>query len=354
MPKLYDKVSKKIGLPPGTLVHISERKTIKSEISLIDYDETCFNESPVKDVKDCFPFRDTPSVTWININGLEDINVIEQIDTHFGIHPLVQEDILHTNQRPKVEDYGSYLFLVLKMLYYDEKQHGLSWEQVSLLVGHNCVMSFQERPGDVFDPIRERLRMKKGRIRKMGPDYLGYALLDAIVDNYFIILEKYGDKIEALEDKLMEDLDQNIAQEIHLIKKDMIFLRKQVWPIREVISKLQRSESELIKDDTIVYIRDIYDHTIQVIDSMDSLHEVLSGLHDVYLSSMSNKMNEIMKVLTIFAAIFIPLTFLAGIYGMNFEYMPELRWRWGYYIILVCMLALGTGMILYFKKKKWI
>lgn len=354
MPRFIKRTSKKAGLPPGTLVHIGERKTERVQITLIDYDETQFKQEEVATVEECFPFKDKPTVTWINIDGLHDVQVIEKIGQHFNLHPLLLEDILNTEQRPKMEDFGDYIFLVVKMLYYDDKAEQVEAEQVSLILGSSWVISFQERPGDVFNAVRERIQKGKGRIRKMGADYLAYSLLDAIVDNYFIIMEKFGDRIEDTETELAISPTRQTLQAIRTIKREMIFLRKSVWPLRELVSSLERGESPLIHESIGVYLRDVYDHTIQVIDTVESFRDMISGMLDIYLSSISNRMNEVMKVLTIFAAIFIPLTFVVGIYGMNFEYIPELKWHWGYFGILVIMASIAGVMLFYFKRKRWL
>ncbi len=345
---------KKAGLPPGTLVHVGERKIEKVKITIIDYGEAQFQEKEAKTVEECFPFKDEPTITWINIDGIHEVDIIEKIGNHFNIHPLLLEDICHTEQRPKMEDFEDYIFIVLKMLYYDEKENGVNAEQVSLILGSNYVISFQESEGDVFNPVRERIRSGKGRIRRMGSDYLAYALVDAIVDNYFITLEKIGEKIEDMEEELVTNPTPATLQTIHNLKRDMIFLRKSVWPLREVVSGLERGESALVHESTRIYLRDVYDHTIQVIDSIESLRDMVSGMLDVYLSSVSNKMNEVMKVLTIIATIFIPVTFVAGVYGMNFQYMPELAWRWSYPLILLLMVGIGISMVIYFRGKKWL
>jgi len=311
-------------------------------------------EKEAKEVEECFPFKDKPTVTWINIDGIQRIDVIEKIGKYFSLHPLALEDIVNTGQRPKMEDFVDYIFVVLKMLYYDEKERETKAEQLSLVLGPNWVISFQENEGDVFDPIRERIRADKGRIRKMGADYLVYALIDAVVDNYFIILEKIGEKIEEIEDELVANPAPETLQAIHNLKRQMIFLRKSVWPLREVISRLERWESQLINKSTDIYLRDVYDHTIQVIDAIETFRDMLSGMLDIYLSSVSNRMNEVMKVLTIIATIFIPLTLVAGLYGMNFRYMPELEWPWGYPLVLFFMFAIGVLMLIYFRKKKWL
>lgn len=311
-------------------------------------------EKEAKEVEECFPFKDKPTVTWINIDGIQRIDVIEKIGKHFNLHPLALEDIVNTGQRPKMEDFVDYIFVVLKMLHYDEKEKETKAEQLSLVLGPNWVISFQENEGDVFDPIRERIRADKGRIRKMGADYLVYALIDAVVDNYFIILEKIGEKIEEIEDELVANPAPETLQAIHNLKRQMIFLRKSVWPLREVISRLERWESQLINKSTDIYLRDVYDHTIQVIDAIETFRDMLSGMLDIYLSSVSNRMNEVMKVLTIIATIFIPLTLVAGLYGMNFRYMPELEWPWGYPLVLFVMFVIGVLMLIYFRKKKWL
>jgi len=353
MPRLV-KRSKKAGLPPGTLIHIGERKTEKTRITIIDYDETQFEEKQAKRIEECFPFKDKPTVTWINIDGIHQVEIIEKLGSHFGLHPLLLEDILNTEQRPKMEDFGDYIFVVLKMLYYGEHEAEIEAEQVSLILGSNFVISLQESEGDVFDPIRERIRKGKGRIRKAGADYLAYALLDAIVDNCFLILEKGGERIEDTEQQLATNPTPETLQLIRKLKKGMIFLRKAIWPLREVVSGLERCESVLIHESTGAYLRDVYDHTIQVIDTVESFRDMVSGMLDIYLSSISNKMNEVMKVLTIFAVIFIPLTFVAGIYGMNFQFMPELGWHWGYPMILIVMASIAAGMLGYFRRKRWL
>ncbi len=354
MPRFIKKRSKKAGLPPGTLVHIGEKKTEKVRISIIDYDETNFEEKQIKRIEEGFPFKDKPTVTWINIDGIHDLEIIEKIGKYFDLHSLTLEDIVNTEQRPKIEDFEDYLFIVLKMLYYNEKADETQVEQVSLILGTNFVISFQEREGDVFNPIRERLRSGKGRTRKMRADYLTYTLIDAIVDNYFISLEKLGEKIESMEEELVTNPTPETLQAIHHLKREMIFLRKSVWPLREVVNRLERGESTLINESTGVYLRDVYDHIIQVIDTIETSRDILSGTLDIYLSSVSNRMNQIMKVLTITATIFMPLTLIAGIYGMNFEYMPELGWRWGYPIVLLVMAALGISMFVYSRRKKWL
>lgn len=352
MGRFIKKRTKTIGLPPGSLVHIGEKKIDKVRITVLDYSEKEFQEMELGNVEECFPFREKKTVSWINIDGLHQVDVIEKIGNCFGLHPLVLADIVNTGQRPKLEDFEDYIYIVLKMLYQSNDE--IIAEQVSIILGENFVISFQESQGDVFNLVRERIRKGKGRIRKMGADYLAYSLIDAIVDNYFIILEKAGEKIEGMEEELVANPIPEILQNIHNMKREMIFLRKSVWPLREVISILQRGESRLIQKATGVFLRDVYDHTIQVIDTVETFRDMISGMLDIYMSSISNKMNEVMKVLTIFAAIFIPLTFIAGVYGMNFQYMPELGWQLGYFMILVIMLIVGVSLVFYFRKKRWL
>ena len=291
-------------------------------------------------------------VTWINIDGLQKTDVIKKVGKEFDLHPLVLEDIANTGQRPKIEDFTNYIFAVLKMIHYIKGE--IRTEQISLLFGSNWILSFQENEDDPFEPIRERLRLDKTRIRKMGADYLIYSLIDSVVDNYFVVLEKIGEKIEEIEEELITNPVPETLQNLHNLKREMILLRKSVWPLREVISRLERWESKLISKSTDIFFRDVYDHTIQVIDAIESFRDMLSGMLDIYLSSVSNRMNEVMKVLTIIATIFIPLTLVAGVYGMNFRNMPELDWVWGYPLVLLFMLGIGIIMLFYFRRKRWL
>ncbi|MBN1636213.1 MAG: magnesium/cobalt transporter CorA [Deltaproteobacteria bacterium] len=354
MVKLMKNVSQKAGFAPGSIIHVGEQKVEEVKISIIDYDVDKFEEKTIENVEECFPFKDTPSITWINISGIHQTEIIEKIGKHFELHPLLMEDILNTGHRPKMEDFGEYIFVVLKMLYQENEDGEITSEQVSLFFGENYVISFQESEKDIFDLLRDRLQHGKGRIRKMGADYLAYAIIDAIVDNYFKILEDIGEQLENTEEILLDRPNPEVLQTIHSMKNDMLFLRKAIWPFREVISSLERGESYLIKETTIIYLHDVYEHTIQVIDTIEMFRDIISGMLDTYLSSISNKMNEVMKVLTIFASIFIPLTFMAGVYGMNFEFMPELHWRWSYPILWIAMLSVGISLLVFFKRKKWL
>ncbi|MBN1898636.1 MAG: magnesium/cobalt transporter CorA [Spirochaetes bacterium] len=354
MNKSTPRISGQAGLLPGTVIHIGEKKLEKAIITLIDYNEKEFQEKKVESVEKCYPFRDKPTVTWINIDGLHQTEVIEKICNNFKVHPLTIEDIVNTSQRPKMEAFDDYLFIVLKMLTYDRKKKKIDVEQISFILGETYLITFQEKSGDVFENIRDRIRTAKGRVRKMKVDYLVYSLIDAIVDSCFSLLEEIGESIEKTEENLILDPAPDTLMVIKNLKKEMILLRKSVWPLREVLHNLTRAEHSYIHASTEVYLRDVYDHTIQVIDTIESYRDMLSGLLDIYLSSMSHKMNEVMKVLTMIATIFIPLTFIVGVYGMNFEFMPEIKWKWGYFAIWGFMILVFGGMLAYFKRKKWL
>ena len=344
---------RKPGLPSGTLAVNGKHTTGPVRITVIDYDAAHYQEKQVEQVEDCYPFRDTETVTWINIDGLGNTGVIEKIGKCFTIHPLILEDIFNTGQRPKMEDLDTYLYVTLKMLQVTGPEKEVKSEHVSMIIGPNYLLSFQEDVGDVFDPVRERIR-KEGKIRKLGPDYLAYALIDDIVDNYFIVMEHIEERVESLEEQLVLAASRESLSQLSELKKDMIYLRKSVWPLREVILGLERTESQLIQESTVIYLRDVYDHTIQVIDTLETLRDMVSGMIDIYLSSLSYKMNEIMKVLTLIATIFIPLTFVAGVYGMNFRNMPELGWEFGYPLVWGVMIAMVIAMLIYFRKRQWI
>lgn len=358
--KLVPRISKKAGLPPGTPVYIGDQKVDKVRITVINFDSEALEERKVATVEECCLYKDNPMVSWINIDGLHEISIIEEIGKCFGIHPLVIEDIMNTEQRTKMDVFDEHIFISLKMHSYQDKMAEIRSEQISLVFGQNFLLTFQEKPGDVFDPVRNRLRGNKGRIRKNGADYLCHALIDSIVDNYFKVLEGIGEDIEYMDDELVTNPTPETLHKIHFLKREMIFLRKSVWPLREIIGGLEREETALIKESTNIYLRDLYDHTIQVIDTVETFRDMISGMLDIYLSSVSNRMNEIMKVLTVFAVIFIPLTFIAGIYGMNFNpdksplNMPELSWYYGYPFALGLMAVVGIVMLVYFRRKKWL
>jgi len=354
MMEFLRRVSKKKGLAPGALVYVGEKRVEKARIIVLDYDKEHILEKEVENVEECFPYKETSTVTWININGVHDVEILERIGKHFDIHPLVLEDILNTEQRPKMEDFDDYVFVVLKMIRFDENKNQIDSEQVSLIVGPNFVISFQEHEGDIFDPIRDRIRKGKGRIRRMASDYLAYALVDGVVDHYFVLLEKLGDALETIQQELMAVPKTETLQSIYELRRETILLRKSIWPVREVVSGLERGESSLFSESTRPFLRDLYDHTIQVVDTVETVRDMLSGMLELYLSGVSNRMNEVMKVLTIIATIFIPVTFVAGIYGMNFENMPELRSPLGYPITVLVMFGMGISMLVYFRKRGWL
>jgi magnesium transporter len=347
-------MDRKAGLAPGTVVYFGERKAERVTIRLMDYGPESFREDEPGSVEDCLASRDTATVSWINVDGLHDTEILQRLCGHFGIHPLVQEDIVNTTQRPKFEDYGDYVYLVCRMMTYDAEARQLVSEQISLVVGKTWVLSFQERQGDVFEPVRERARQGKGRLRRLGPDYLAYALVDAVVDNYFVILEQMGEQIEILEAELLSAPARDHLAAIHAFKREIVLMRRSVWPLREVVGAILREESALMEEATRFFFRDLYDHTIQVADAVDSLRDILSSLQDLYLSSVSNRMNEVMKVLTIMGSVFIPLTFVAGIYGMNFAHMPELAWRWSYPLFWLVILGLAGALVTWFRRRGWL
>jgi len=354
MPSIAKKRSKKAGLPAESLVYTGDLKGGAVKIAVMDYDDQQVAEQELTAVDQCIPYRDKPTVTWVNIEGVHDARILEKLGECFGLHRLVMEDIMSTDQRPKTEDFGEYLYIVLKMISSAPGNGGVVSEQISLILGSNFVLSFQDGiEGDVFSPIRERIRAGKGRIRKLGADYLAYSLLDAIVDNYFVVLEKFGEKVDLAEDRLIENPGEDTARAIYGLKRELLLLHRAVWPVRELVGALARHDSDLIRQATIPYFRDVYDHIVQVIDTVEIFREILSEMIGIYLASVSNKLNAIMKVLTIIATIFMPLTFIAGVYGMNFKHMPELEWRYGYYFIWLIMASIGVGMFFYFRRKKW-
>ncbi|MBU1056422.1 MAG: magnesium/cobalt transporter CorA [Proteobacteria bacterium] len=351
--KLLPKTSKPASAP-GTVTYIGEKQEQPVKLHMIDYNETNFTEKNLENLAECLPFKESPTVTWLNYTGVHNIQNINEVGEIFQAHPLVLSDIANTTQRPKVEEYDKYLFVVIKMCYFKKNTDEVYMEQVSLLLGKDYIISFQENDTDVLEGLRERIRNGKGKVRKLGSDYLMYCIIDTIVDNYFSVLENVGGKIELLEEELMLNASQELLSKIYRLKQELIYLRKSIWPMREVVNTIQRAEHDLISEGIYVYMRDVYDHTIQVVETVETFRDMTSGMLDLYLSTVSNKMNEIMKVLTIFAAIFIPLTFLAGIYGMNFEFMPELKWRLAYPVWWVVTIILAIGMLIYFRKNKWL
>jgi magnesium transporter len=325
-----------------------------TEVTLIDFDEARCTEKKVAEMAQCVPFRDTQSVTWINVDGLQQVATLERLGQEFGLHPLVLEDVLNTDQRPKVEEHDGYLYAVVKMLAYNAQTRELDIEQLSSVLGSNFVLTFQDKPGDVLEPLRERIRHARGRIRRFGADYLFYAIIDTIVDNYFVVLDKLGEQIEVIEEIVAINPKANTLQEIHGLKRQIITLRKAVWPLRDVVSSLQHDGSGLLKESTRIYLRDLLDHVMQITDGIDAYRDTLASSLEVYMSNINNRTNGVMKVLALFSAIFMPLTFITGIFGMNFKNFPELDWRYGFQGTIMLMVVLGVGMIVFFKLKRWL
>lgn len=354
MPRLFTRGNKKPGSEPGTLVHVGEVKASCALISVFEYTDAECLELRVGTAEDAHAHLKSESITWLDIVGLSNIEMLQKVGDSFALHPLVLEDIANTRQRPKCEEFDTYIFVVLKMITYDKEQAKIKSEQVSFILGDNFVISFQEDEEDVFDPVRQRLKIGRGKIRKLGADYLLYALIDAIVDHYFVVLEAIGEEIETVEDELLENPNQALYKKLFSLKRELILLRRSVWPVREIVGTLLRDEHPFITDTTKVYLRDVYDHAVQIIDAVETLRDILAGLLDLYLSSLSTRMNEIMKVLTIMSSIFIPLTFIVGLYGMNFEFMPELHWRYGYLMVWVVMTIVTGVLLVVFRRKKWI
>jgi len=347
--------SRSAGLPPGSPEYVGDHGGEPVSIEMLTYDAGQAEATTPKRLSECACFNDGPGVTWINIDGLHDPGVIKQAAEVFRLHSLVVEDIVHTGQRPKMEELPEAIFVVLKMLKYNEDERRVEDEQVSFILGPRYLLTFQEHAGgDVFGDVRQRILTGKGRARAQGPDYLMYALIDAVVDNYFVVLERMGEDIEDIEEQLLTAPSPVQLERLHGLRREALFLRKYIFPLREVVARLEKGGSELVDDATIVYLRDLYDHTIQVMDTVETFRDMLASMVELYLSNISLKMNEIMKVLAMFASLFIPLNFLAALYGMNFKFMPELDWEYGYFTVLTLMACSATGTLLYFRNKGWI
>ena len=354
MARFFKKREEIKGLSPGSLIFIGNQKVDTIRIRVIDYDRVQLKEDELKDIAAGTEFKRTKTVSWINVDGLHDLALMKEIGSTFDLHPLLMEDILNTGQRPKLEEFENCLFLVLKMLRYDKEKQMIISEQLSMVLGDTFLLTFQEQPGDVFEPVRERIRKQKARIRASGIDYLAYALLDCVVENYVFIVERLGEQIEDMEEEVLERAEPAVMEKINAFKREMNFIRKSVRPAREAIIQLSKLDSELIKDQTVPFLKDLQDLITQAAEAIDTYRDMLSDLLNLYNSVISNRMNDIMKVLTIFAAIFIPLTFIAGIYGTNFEYVPELKFKYSYFIFWAVMLAVAVIMLAYFRKKKWL
>jgi len=348
------KITNTIGLPPGTLVHVGEEQSKKISISMIEYDNENLTRKEITSIDECFPISDTDTVKWINITGLHEVDVIENVGKYLDLHALILEDILNTEQRPKIEDFENHVFITLKMLTFDEEDYEVDLEQLSIVLGKNYVISFEEKAVNALDILLNRLKKNGTRSRFMNADYLAYCMIDIVVDNYFELLDKINNRIEFLEDELIENPTSDILQDIYELKRELISLKKSIWPLREIIGSLVRLNSSLINPSTLFYLEDVFDHVRQIMDTVDIYRETVSGMLDTYRSSISNKLNDIIKFLTIFASIFIPLTFITGVYGMNFNFMPELNWHLGYYIAWSIMILITVGMVAFFNKKKWL
>lgn len=344
----------KVAASPWTISYIWKKREHRVKMNLINYNETVYNEQKLATINDVAVFDKEKTTKWINVIWVHNEKIIDEIGAHYGIHPLVLEDIANTTLRPKIEEYDNYLFIIIKIIYFSSETHEFEIDQLSLIIWDDYVISFQEADNNVFKWIIERISNKKGKISRLWSDYLMYAIIDAVVDQYFFAIEQVSEKMEELEDELMLSADKKLLNKIYSIKKEIVYLKKSIWPLREVISTLQHSENKIIKKNTSIFIRDVYNHTIQVIETVETFRDLTSGMLELYLSSVSNKMNEIMKVLTIFSAIFIPLTFLAWVYGMNFQYMPELAMKWTYPAWWLFCIFVTILMLVAFKKKKWL
>lgn len=351
--KLLQHQLQKVGQSPGSLIPIGDNPSTIL-ITAWEYNEDHANKYEIHNLDECLNFRAKSHRCWINVDGIHNVGLIEKIGKCFSLHPLLLEDIMNPTQHPKIEAYDNCLYIVLQMLYYGNYTE-LQSEQVSIVLMEDCVISFQEdKAGDVFEPVRQRLTNGKGGIRQKGVDYLAYSLIDSVVDHYFVALEKIEDRMESLEESFERVQDQQPLATLYTLKRETFCLRKSVWPLREIIGNMQKEEYLWIDPSIKFYFRDIYDHTVQVVETIDSFRDILAGMMDVYMSTMSYKLNEIMKVLTVISTIFIPLTFIVGIYGMNFKYMPELHWKWGYFGLLAIVGIVASSMLVYFRRKRWI
>jgi len=354
MARFLKKRDKSNGQSPGSLVFIGTKKMETVEARVIDYDSERLTEQELLDIKDGSHYKKTETVTWLNINGLHDIELIREVGHIFELHPLVMEDILNTGQRPKIEEFDTYVFIVLKMIRFDAETETIVNQQLSIILGDKFVLTFQEQAGDVFQPVRERIRRQKSRIRVSGTDYLAYALLDTVVDNYIYIIEIIGEKIEDLEEVILAGHDNSVMEKISSFKQEINYLRKSIRPAREAILKIPRLDNDLFHENTFPFLKDLQDLISQATEAIDTYRDLLTDHLNIYNSVMANRMNDIMKVLTIFAAIFIPLTFIAGIYGTNFEYLPELHYKYSYFIFWGVLIFVAGALLIYFKRKRWL
>jgi magnesium transporter len=354
MARFLKKNSSTIGKSPNELIFVGSRKVDEINARVIDYDKDSLTEQDLIDIKSGFHYRQTQTVTWININGLHNTEYIKEVGRIFDLHPLVLEDILNTGQRPRVEEYDDYIFVGLKMIRFDTSSDMVVNEQLSMVLGDTFLLTFQEQPGDVFEPVRERIRRQKSKIRVSGTDYLAYALMDTLVDNYIAVIEQMGEKIEDLEEEILTSHDNRVMEKINLFKREINYLRKSIRPSREAIFKIVRLENLLIKENTLPFFKDLEDLINKAAEAIETYRDLLTDHLNIYNSVVANRMNDIMKILTIFAAIFIPLTFVAGIYGTNFEYLPELHYKYSYFVFWIVLILMAAGLLYYFKRKKWL
>ena len=346
--------AKEVGAPPGTIVYTGPERRAPVTMRLHVFDEDTLEHIEPCTMDEIRRQRAEGRV-WIDVEGVHDVDLLRALGTEFGLHALTLEDIARPGQRPKIESYEGYAYVVVRMMRWLEDDQRVEEEQVSIILGNDFVLSFQEKPGDVFDPVRHRLMNPQSGMRTASVDYLLYRLLDVVVDNYFIVMEKLGERVEALDTLVMSGDDwRNGLALIHGMKQETLLLRRSVWPLREVVAQLERGDHPLIKPATRIYFRDVYDHTIEVIDTIESVRDLISGMLDVHLTIVNNRMSEVMKVLTIITTLFVPLTFIVGIYGMNFDFMPELRERWGYPSVWAVMVAITIGQLFFFRRKGWI
>ncbi len=353
--KAIKKQSHKAGLPPGALVHVGELKSSSSTVTVCGYSESIYQEKDTDNVNDLRKMlKEEAPVIWVHLEGLAGTDLLEEIGLFFNLHKLTLEDILNTDQRSRQETYENYTYVVLKTLFYNDKEHKIETEQISLIVGERHVISVSERESDNFVKVRQRIKSNKGILHKKGADYLAYTLLDRVVDDYFAVLEAVGERLESLEESLLASPDEKTLKAVHSLKREMLGMRQAVWPLREALTGLEQSDSVFVHADTALHLRDVYFHVVQIVDTVEIYREMLSGLIEIYLSSLNNRLNEVMKILTMFAAIFIPLTLISGIYGMNFKYMPELSWHYGYPFSIGLMATVVIAMLLFFRRKKWI
>lgn len=354
MRNIFSQSAKRVGLPPGSAIYTGEKKDTQVKLSLFSYSKDTFEEKAEAEFSDLEKIGNDETSHWVNFDGVSDVEKVQKIGELFDLHPLTVEDILHTEQRPKLEENPNYLYVIFHMLHFDETTDHVDKEQVSLVLVNNTVLTLQEKEGDTFEPVRNRLRTSSGRIRKSGPDYLLYALMDTIVDHYFVVLEKIGDRLEDIEEEILLNPSKESFNLLYALRREMIQVRRSVWPLRELVNKLEREELTYIKKDTRIFLRDLYDHTIQVIETIENYRDLLSSMGDLYQSIISNKMNGVMKVLTIISTVFIPLTFVAGVYGMNFEHIPEFKWHYGYAYFWALIVGILVTTLMIFRRNRWL